>query len=79
MVVYVCFGGVEATELGVIGLCVYILNFVLEGNIYTERHIHIISLQVEFSRVNTPMEETEHSQQSRSPFPSVIHHLESPS
>ena len=43
MVVYVCFGGVEATELGVIGLCVYILHFVLEGNIYTERHIHIIS------------------------------------
>jgi hypothetical protein len=54
VVVYVCFGGVEATELGVIGLCVYILHFVLEGNIYTERHIHIISVQVEFSRVNTP-------------------------
>lgn len=53
MGVYVCFGGVEATGLGAVGICVCILNFVLEGNIYTERHIHI-SVQVEVSRVNTP-------------------------
>lgn len=55
---------IRATELGVIGLCVYILNFVLEGNIHRKATYTSLSLQVEFSRVNTPMEETEHSQQS---------------
>lgn len=51
--VCVC-GGVESTGLGEIGLGVYILNFVLEDNIYTKRHIHIISVQIEVSPVNAP-------------------------
>lgn len=45
--------GVEATWLEARALCVYILNIILGGDIYTERHIHIISVYIEFSQVNT--------------------------
>lgn len=76
MGVYAGVEGVEATRLEARALCVYILNVILGGDIYTERHIHIISVYIEFSQVNTlsiqyPDQESEHNRQPRRLFQSL--------
>lgn len=61
MGVYGSGGGMEPTVLEMLRLCIYTFNSVQEDDMYTGRHIHIIHVRIEFSRVNTPKQPTPRS------------------